>query len=108
MSVEVVLSEPVLADLLSINDYYLFNVSDKVALEIVDSLETGINGLADFPELGSFPKELLALSIKHYRQLIITPYRIIYEPLVDKVIVHAVLDGRRDMETLLMGRLLLG
>jgi toxin ParE1/3/4 len=107
MSVEVVLSEPALFDLLSINDYYLLNVSDKIAAEIIDSLEAAVNSLGDFPELGGFPKELLALGIKQYRQLIVKPYRIIYEPLADKVIVHAVLDGRRDMETLLVRRLML-
>jgi len=106
MSFEVLLSEPALADLFSINDYFLLNVCDKIAAEIIDSLEEVVNSLTDFPERGSFPKELLALGIKQYRQLIVTPYRIIYEVLADKVIVHAVLDGRRDMETLLIRRLL--
>ncbi len=107
MSVSVVLSEPALSDLLSINDYYWSHVSDKVAAEIIDHLEQAINGLSDFPEQGSFPKELLALGIKQYRQLIVTPYRIVYESLADKVIVHAVFDGRRDIQSLLMRRLLL-
>lgn len=107
MSFEVLLSEPALADLFSINDYYLLNVSDKIAAEIIDSLEEAVNSLGDFPERGSFPKELLALGIKQYRQLIVKPYRIIYEVLVDRVIIHAVLDGRRDMETLLIRRLVL-
>ncbi len=105
MSVSVVLSEPALSDLFSINDYYWLHVSDKIAAEIIDNLEEAINSLSDFPEQGSFPKELLALGIKQYRQLIVKSYRIIYEPLTDKVIIHAVFDGRRDMQNLLMRRL---
>lgn len=34
MKREVVLSEPALADLLDINDYYLCEVSDRVAIKI--------------------------------------------------------------------------
>jgi len=106
MTLGVVLSEPALADLLDINDYYLVEVSDRVASNIIDSLETAINNLADFPDKGSIPKELLSLGIRQYRQVIEKPYRIIYETLADKIVVHAILDGRRDMQTLLMQRIL--
>lgn len=64
-----------------------------------------VNSLADFPERGSIPKELLALGIGQYRQIITKPYRIIFGSLPEQVIVHAILDGRRDMQTLLMQRL---
>ncbi len=103
---EIVLSEPALADLLDINDYYLVEVSEQVAGKIIDSLEAAVNNLAEFPERGSVPKELLALGIRQYRQVIEQPYRIIYEIVVDKVVVHAILDGRRDMQSLLMQRIL--
>ncbi|WP_333872991.1 type II toxin-antitoxin system RelE/ParE family toxin [Methylobacter sp.] len=106
MTLEVVLSEPALADLLDINDYYLVEVSDRVASKIIDSLETAINNLAEFPDRGSIPKELLSLGIRQYRQVIEKLYRIIYETFADKIVVHAILDGRRDMQTLLMQRIL--
>jgi len=106
MTLEVVLSEPALADLLDINDYYLVEVSDRVAGKIIDGLEAAVNNLAEFPERGSIPKELLSLGIRQYRQVIEKPYRIIYETLADKIVVHAILDGRRDMQTLLMQRIL--
>ncbi len=106
MTREVILSEPALADLLDINDYYLCEVSDRVAGKIIDSLETAVNNLAEFPERGSIPKELLSLGIRQYRQVIEKPYRIIYETFADKIVVHAILDGRRDMQTLLMQRIL--
>ncbi|ATG89563.1 type II toxin-antitoxin system RelE/ParE family toxin [Methylomonas koyamae] len=106
MSVPVRLTEPALADLLAINDYYLLEVSDKVAAKIIDALELAVNSLADLNERGTVPKELLVLGIRQYRQLIVKPYRIIYERLPDQVVVHAILDGRRDIQTLLTQRLL--
>jgi toxin ParE1/3/4 len=101
----VVISEPALLDLLDINDYYLLEVNDKTAAKIIDSLESAVNSLADFSERGSIPKELSVLGIRQYRQVIVKPYRIIYEQLPETVIVHAILDGRRDLETLLTQRL---
>jgi len=105
MTLPVRISEPALLDLLDINDYYLMEVDDKVAEKIISGLEIAINNLAELTDRGSVPKELLALGIRQYRQIIIKPYRIIYEPLPDKVIVHAVLDGRRDIQSLLAQRL---
>jgi toxin ParE1/3/4 len=101
----VVISESALLDLLDINDYYLVEVDDKTAAKIIDRLEAAVNSLADFSERGSIPKELLTLGIRQYRQVIVSPYRIIYEQLPEATIVHAILDGRRDMETLLTQRL---
>jgi len=106
MTLEVVLSEPALTDLLDINDYYLCEVSDRVAGKIIDGLEAAVNNLAEFPDKGSIPKELLSLGIRQYRRVIEKPYRIIYETFADKIVVHAILDGRRDMESLLMQRIL--
>jgi toxin ParE1/3/4 len=108
MKREVVFSEPALADLLDINDYYLWEVSERVASNIIDSLEAAVNNLAEVPDMGSIPKELLSLGIRQYRQVIQKPYRIIYETFADKIVVHAILDGRRDMQSLLMQRILRG
>jgi len=50
----------------------------------------------------------LSLGIRQYRQVIEKPHRIIYEIFADKIVVHAILDGRRDMQSLLMQRILRG
>lgn len=105
MSVPVRLTEPALADLLAINDYFLLEVSDKVAAEIINALEVAVNSLGDLNDRGIVPKELLALGIGEYRQLIVKPYRIVYQCVPDQVVVHAILDGRRDAQTLLTQRL---
>lgn len=106
MSVPVRLTEPALADLLAINDYDLLQVSDRTAAKIIDSLESAVNRLAKLNERGSVPKELLVLGVRQYRQLIVKPYRIIYQRMPDQAVIDAILDGRRDMQTLLAQRLI--
>ena len=63
-------------------------------------------GLAQFPERGSNPKELVALGIKDYRQTAFKPYRVIYRVLGGRVVIYLIVDGRRDMQSLLARRLL--
>ena len=59
-----------------------------------------------FPERGSYPKKLLALGIREYRQAHFKPYRIIYRVSGKQVIIYIIADGRRDMQTLLTRRML--
>ncbi|WP_427501697.1 type II toxin-antitoxin system RelE/ParE family toxin (plasmid) [Methylomonas sp. MED-D] len=77
-----------------------------MAAKIIDTLEAAVNSLADLEERRTVLKELLVLAIRQYRQLIVNPYRIIYQNQPDQVVVHAILDGRRDMQTLLTQRLI--
>jgi toxin ParE1/3/4 len=55
---------------------------------------------------GAYPKELLALGIREYREIFFKPYRVIYRVLGNVVHVFLIADGRRDMQTLLQRRLL--
>jgi len=69
-----------------------------------------------FPERGSYPKELVGLGIKEYRQTglgikeyrqtFIKPYRVIYRVANSQVIIYLIADGRRDMQSVLARRLL--
>jgi len=65
-----------------------------------------VEGLAQFPERGSYPKELVALGIKDYRQTSFKPYRVIYRVLSSQVVIYLNVDGRRDMQSVLARRLL--
>jgi len=62
--------------------------------------------LSEFPERGAYPKELLALGVREYREIFFKPYRIIYRVLDKNVYVLLIADGRRDMQSLLQRRLL--
>jgi toxin ParE1/3/4 len=62
--------------------------------------------LSESPERGAYPKELLALGIRDYREIFFKPYRILYRVLDKNVYVLLIADGRRDMQSLLQRRLL--
>lgn len=62
--------------------------------------------VATQPDRGSYPKELLALGIREYRQLRLGRYRLIYRVIDRRVIITVIADGRRDMQSLLTRRLL--
>lgn len=76
------------------------------ANRVLDQLMGVIDGLAQFPQRGSYPKELAALGIKEYRQTSFKPYRVIYRVADRQVIIYLIADGRRDMQSVLARRLL--
>ena len=73
---------------------------------VLDRLMEVAESLATFPERGSHPRELLALGIREYRQTFFKPYRVIYRVIGKQVIIYVIVDGRRDMQSLLSRRLL--
>ena len=62
--------------------------------------------MADNPQRGTYPKELLAIGLREYREIFFKPYRIIYRVMNQNVYVMVIADGRRDMQALLQRRLL--
>ena len=50
--------------------------------------------------------ELLDVGIENYREIILSPYRVIYKLTESNVYIIAVVDGRRDVETFIFDRLL--
>nr|MBC8362588.1 type II toxin-antitoxin system RelE/ParE family toxin [Candidatus Desulfatibia profunda] len=68
--------------------------------------EKTFSTLSEFPERGVYPKELLKLGIREYREIFFKPYRIIYRVMDKNVYVLLIVDGRRDMQSLLQRRLL--
>lgn len=104
---EVVLTQGAEQDLESIYDYIAEFDSVANADHVLDELMGVASSLARFPERGSYPKELIALGIREYRQTTFKPYRVIYRLIGDQVVIYLIADGRRDMQSLL-GRRLLG
>jgi toxin ParE1/3/4 len=64
--------------------------------------------LRQFPHRGVVPRELEAIGVTDYRQILSGPNRIIYRVMDDAVIVFIVVDGRRDLQSLLERRMLIG
>jgi toxin ParE1/3/4 len=103
---EVLLTEGAEQDLESIHDYIAQFDCVANANYVLDQLVKVAESLQRFPERGSYPKELIALGIKEYRQTFFKPYRVIYRVVGSRVIIYLIADGRRDMQSLLARRLL--
>jgi hypothetical protein len=53
-----------------------------------------------------YPKELLAIRLREYREIFFKPYRVIYRVIAENVYIMMIVDDRRDMQTFLQRRLL--
>ena len=103
---EVLLTEGAERDLEAIHDYIADFDCVANANYVLDQLMAVVDSLSRFPERGSYPKELVALGIKEYRQTSFKPYRVIYRVIDSQVVIYLIADGRRDMQSVLARRLL--
>lgn len=102
----VLLTDDAARDIEEIHTYIVEHDGPGKAEHVLDRIETAFASLSKSPERGAYPKELLALGIREYREVFFKPYRIVYRILGRKVYVLLIVDGRRDMQTLLQRRLL--
>jgi len=105
-SFEVELTQGAEDDLTAIHGYMASNRSVSDADELLDEFIACIETLERFPQRGSVPKELDALGIREFRQILLRHFRVIYRVIGSKVFVMIIADGRRDMQALLERRLL--
>ncbi len=103
---EVLLTRDAERDLESLHDYIADFDSVANANRLLAQLMKVVDSLARFPERGSYPRELLALGMREFRQTFFKPYRVIYRVAGTQVIVYLIVDGRRDMQSVLQRRLL--
>ncbi|MBE0504735.1 MAG: type II toxin-antitoxin system RelE/ParE family toxin [Desulfuromonadales bacterium] len=102
----VTLTEIAEFDMYDIHTYIDLHESRKRADSLLASISQSILSLAHMPERGHYPAELDKIRIREFREIHCKPYRIVYAIQGNEVVVHCVLDGRRDMQTLLQQRLL--
>ena len=95
-------------DLGDIVDYIATHHDASATHHVLDQIEQVLSTLEESPERGTYPKELLALGIREFREVLFKPYRILYRVAGSDVFVLVVADGRRDFRTLLSRRLLEG
>ncbi len=108
MTHDVLLTEGAEHDLEEIHDYIVASDSKASANHVLDRLLAAIETLVQFPDRGAHPKELLTLGIRDYRETHFKPYRLIYRVTGHQVLIHLIVDGRRDIQALLARRLLGG
>jgi len=106
MSFPVLLTADAARDLEDIYQYVAVHDAPGKADNLLTNIENVFSRLSEFPERGVYPRELSALGIREYREVFFKPYRLIYRFLDNKVYVVLIVDGRRDMQTLLQRRLL--
>lgn len=96
-------AETARADLQAIIDY-IADARPQTALSVLGKLEHAAASLASMPERGRIVPELATVGVYGYRELIVSPWRIIYRVSKSTVYVLAVVDSRRDLADLLMER----
>jgi len=106
MTFQIFLTDDASRDLEGLYDYVASHDSPGKADYLLEQIEKAFSTLSDNPERGAYPKELLAIGLREYREIFFKPYRIIYRVVTEHVYVMVIADGRRDMQTLLQQRLL--
>jgi toxin ParE1/3/4 len=106
MSHKVFLTNDAIRDIEELYQYIAGHDAIGKAQNVLTKIEKTCQSLSESPKRGVYPKELLALGIREYRELFFKPYRLIYRIIDDKVYILLIADGRRDMQSLLQRRLL--
>lgn len=106
MTFEVLLSSDAERDMEDLYRFVALNDSADKADHLLSAMEETCLGLMEMPQRGNIPKELERLGIAEFRELHHKPYRVIYRIRGRQVVIYCILDGRRDMQTLLQQRLL--
>ncbi len=93
-------------DLAEIIEFVADHDSVERANYMLEKLLGVCERLEQHPKRGHFLPELRSIGIKSYREVHFKPYRIIYEVIGRDVFIHLIVDGRRNLQTLLEQRLL--
>jgi addiction module RelE/StbE family toxin len=90
-------------DLMEIVEYIAAD-NPSNALKIFQKIKKKASGLYLCPKRGRIVPELKAQGILQYRELIISPWRIIYRIWEENVYVLSVIDSRQNIEDVLLKR----
>jgi len=85
---------------------YIAEEDAGAALKILNRIKVATARLDRSPKRGRVVPELLKHGISRYREIVIKPWRVIYRIEAEKVYVLSVIDGRRNVEDVLLERLL--
>jgi len=85
---------------------YIAEDSPQDALKILNKIRQKASDLYTLPERGRIVPELQDQGLFQFRELIIPPWRLIYRISERKIFVLSVIDSRRNVEDILLKRLL--
>ena len=101
----VIVSKSAEDDLRDIVDYYK-SLNPSYVESVITQFEHNILSLSRFPLSGRIVPELYDQGIEQYREMIQGQYRIVYEMQAENVVVQAVIDSRRNLQDILLTKLL--
>jgi len=101
---EVYWSEAAAEDLNAIIEYIRAD-NPSVAKESLGKIQSKTAALRSFPQRGRIVPELKAHGILQYRELVISPWRVIYRISETRGYILSVIDSRRNVEDVLLERL---
>jgi len=93
-------------DLVAIYRFVAENDSINHADGLLDKIENKCSSLSELSRRGHRVPELKRMHVGTFREIHFKPYRIIYQVVGNSVFIHAVLDGRRELQELLEKRIL--
>ncbi len=94
-------------DLEAIFRYILGSGNPGAAKDMIRLIRQACDSLCQMPESGHVPPELARADYYEYRQIIVKPYRIIYQVVESCVFIFGIIHGRRNVDEVLRQRLLM-
>lgn len=105
-SYELIWAPNAIHDLDDILDYLVSSRGADEAEHLYLKLVPRIESLSRFPRRARLVPELRRVGIREYRELLVSPYRILFRIVGQTVAILGVLDGRRDLSELILKRAL--
>jgi toxin ParE1/3/4 len=102
-NVKVIWTKPALNDLDEIFNYI---ASDSVAIAIkqFERIKETVKDIEAFPKQGRIIPELQNENITKFREKIVNPWRMMYRIEENRILILAIIDGRRNIEDILLKR----
>jgi len=93
-------------DLFEIYEYIKKTGHPFNGMGLYSQIEKVCFALSEMSERGNIPPELERIGVLDYHEIHVKVYRIIYQVFGSDVYIHCILDGRRDIQTILQQRIL--
>jgi len=106
MPFTVLVTDDAARDLKDLIAYIERHDTPELAAHVLGKIEDAILSLAENPHRGVYPPELISVGVRDFREIFFKPYRLVYRVVEKNVYVMLVVDGRRDMQTILHRRLM--
>ena len=93
-------------DLYDIFRHVAAYVSTEKAEETINGLEERCQSLVFLADRGHYPPELERIGVYEYKEIHYEKYRIIYRIINNDVYIYTIIDGRRDLASVLERKIL--